>query len=161
MIGKKVLHCVAAIVAVLSLTPAQAEDWKLVGAFGWTGLGKVYQLEEGHAYWVGEFTGTFFNDKGEGSPLHQAGLKCPGFQDLDFNSKKGRAEGYCTANDTAGDQAYLVWKCAGEPGGLCKGSFDYTGGTGKYKGISGSNTFTGFTLSWKDGTATGFATWNR
>jgi len=40
--------------------------------------------------------------------------------------------------------------------------FKYTGGTGKYKGISGDNTFAGVTqINWQDGTASGYATWNR
>jgi Asp-tRNA(Asn)/Glu-tRNA(Gln) amidotransferase A subunit family amidase len=35
-------------------------------------------------------------------------------------------------------------------------------GTGKYQGISGDNTFVGVTqVNWKDGTSSGYATWNR
>lgn len=161
MLTKRVLRSVFAITAALCSSSAHAEDWKIVGSFGWTGIGKAYQLEQGHLYWVGEFTGTFFNDKGAGSPLDRAGVKCPAWNDLDFNTKQGTAEGRCIMNDASGDQAYLTWKCAGETGGMCKGTFDYTGGTGKYKGIGGSYTFSGMTMNWKDGTATGFSLWNR
>jgi hypothetical protein len=35
-------------------------------------------------------------------------------------------------------------------------------GTGKYQGISGDNTFVGVgQVNWKDGTSSGYATWNR
>ena len=35
-------------------------------------------------------------------------------------------------------------------------------GTGKYQAISGDNTFVGVTqVNWKDGTSSGYATWNR
>jgi Asp-tRNA(Asn)/Glu-tRNA(Gln) amidotransferase A subunit family amidase len=35
-------------------------------------------------------------------------------------------------------------------------------GTGKCQGISGDNTFVGVTqVNWKDGTSSGYATWNR
>lgn len=64
-------------------------------------------------------------------------------------------------NDAAGDQVFPTWKCEGPAGGLCKGTFNNTGGTGKYKGTSGSNTFSAMTMNWKDGTATSFALWNR
>jgi hypothetical protein len=135
------------------LGTASAEDWKVTGAFGWLGLGKTYQIEKGHLYFVGEFSGTFFNDKGDGNP---------GFYDIDQNNKKGNAAGYCTISNAGGDQAYVSWKCEGD-GVHCNGPFEYTGGTGKYAGISGSNyTFSATTeVNWQDGTVTGLSTWNR
>ena len=61
---------------------ACAEDWKVTGEFGWFGVGKAYQIEKGHFYWVGEFSGTFFNDKGKGNAFHHAGVKCPALKSL-------------------------------------------------------------------------------
>ena len=85
-------------------------------------------------------------------------MQCPAFNDLDLNNKKGKAGGYCTLSDPAGEQAYVTWKCEGDTV-HCTG-LEYTGGTGKYSGISGSNnTFAATTeVNWQDGTATGFAT---
>jgi hypothetical protein len=62
--------------AVLALgfglsTAAYAEDWKVTGEFGWFGVGKAQQLEKGHVFWVGEFSGT-----GQGSLFRHAG-RCP------------------------------------------------------------------------------------
>src|SRR5215475_12974527 len=91
-----------------------AEDWKVVGEFGWFGVGKAYEIEKGHYYWVGEFSGTFFNDKGEGSPFHRAGVKCPAHNDLDFNNKKNTAAGYCIITDLDGDTAYCSWQLSGD-----------------------------------------------
>jgi hypothetical protein len=147
-----------------SAAVAQAQDWKAVGEFGWFGVGKAYEIEKGHFYWVGEFSGTFFSDKGEGSLFHRAGVKCPAFFDADFNTKKTKSGGYCVVSDLAGDQAYLAWQNAGTagPGGRGPGTFQYTGGTGKYKDISGSNIFVGVPqINWQDGTTSGYATWNR
>jgi hypothetical protein len=143
---------------------AHAQDWKVVGEFGWFAVGKAQEIEKGHFYWVGEFTGSFFNDKGEGSPFHRAGVKCPAWFDADFNNKKSKAGGYCIITDLDGDQAYATWQNAGTPGpgGRGPGTFQYTGGTGKYKGISGNNNFVGVTqVNWQDGTSTGYSTWNR
>ena len=33
---------------------AHAEDWKVTGEFGCYGIGKTYQLDKGHVYWMGE-----------------------------------------------------------------------------------------------------------
>ncbi len=155
---------VAAAASLLAVTPAQAQD-KIVGQFGWLGVGKAYEIDKGHYYWVGEFSGTFFNDKGDGSPLHLAGVKCPAFNDLDFANKRLNAGGYCIVSDLDGDQLYLSWRIpAGTPGpgGKSPGTFEYTGGTGKYQNWRGKNTFVGVTqINWADGTASGYATWNR
>lgn len=156
------LFATAALAMSLGLgMPAHAEDWKVVGQFGWFGVGKAYEIERGHVYWVGEFNGTFFNDKGKGSPFDRAAVKCPAYNDIDTNQKKNTIAGYCIIADTDGDQAYLRFQALGDTKSS-PGTFEYTGGTGKYKGISGSNTFVGVTqVNWTDGTASGYATWNR
>lgn len=158
------LYAVAAI--CLTALPAHAQNWKVTGEFGWFGVGKVHEIEKGHYYWVGEFSGTFFNDKGAGSLFHRAGVKCPAHNDLNFNTNKATSGGYCIITDLEGDQAYLSWRIptgGAAPGSTDgKGTFEYTGGTGKYKDIRGSNNFTGITqVNWADGTASGYAIWNR
>ena len=153
---------IAALLISAALThPVQAEDWKAVGEFGWMGVGKAYEIDKGHFYWVGEFTGTFFNDKGKGSLFHHAGVKCPAYNDLNFHTGKNKDGGYCVITDKDGDKAYLSWLGEGD-NTTGPGTFTYTGGTGKYAGISGTNKFVGVTeINWSDGTATGYATWNR
>jgi hypothetical protein len=153
---------IAALLISAALThPVQAQDWKAVGEFGWMGVGKAYEIDKGHYFWVGEFTGTFFNDKGKGSLFHRAGVKCPAYNDLNFPTGKSKAGGFCVITDKDGDKAYLSWSNEGD-GTTGPGTFTYTGGTGKYSGISGTNKFIGVTeVNWSDGTATGYATWNR
>jgi len=151
---------------LLALSPAaHAQNWKAVGHFGWFGVGKAHQIEEGHFYWVGEFSGTFFSDKGEGGLFHLAGVKCPAYYDLDLNKDRTKAGGYCIITDIDGDQAYVKWENATtstKPGSPGPGMFEYTGGTGKYSGISGKNRFVGITLvNWADGTTSGYSTWGR
>jgi hypothetical protein len=64
-------------------------------------------------------------------------------------------------SDASGDKAYLTWKCEGDTV-HCMDHSRTRGGTGKYSSISGQNTFSATTeVNWQDGTATGFATWNR
>ncbi len=156
---------VAVNLSLSTVAIAQNEDkWKAVGEFGWLGVGKTQEIEKDHFYWVGEFSGTFFNDKGESSLFHKAGIKCPAWFDTDMNNKKTKGGGYCIITDLSGDQAYLAWQNEGTPGpgGRGPGTFQYTGGTGKYKEINGNHSFVGVTqVYWKDGTLSGYATWNR
>ena len=66
--------------------------------------------------------------------------------------------------DADGDEAYLDWDLPnwklGEAG---RGTYSYTGGTGKYEGLSGDGGyFYGHTITiWDDGTAGGYSVWNR
>jgi hypothetical protein len=152
---RRLLYSAAVGTGPICCGGARAEDWKVTGEFGWFAVGKAQEIEKGHSYWVGEYAGTFFNDK-------HAGVKCPSWFDSDTNNKKAKAGGYCIITDVNGDQAYLTWQGSGTPGGPLSGTFQYTGGTGKYQGIGGDNTFVGVTqVNWKDGTSSGYATWNR
>jgi hypothetical protein len=75
-----------------------------------------------------------------------------------------RYKRYNSCFTNAPGQAYLTWQGAGTPGlgGRLAGTFQYTGGTGRYQGIRGDNTFVGVTqVNWNDGTSSGYATWNR
>ena len=42
--------------------------------------------------------------------------------------------------DKDGDKVYAKWTCSGNVAGS-RGSFTFTGGTGKFRGISGKNQF--------------------
>lgn len=153
-----------AVVALASATAAVAQE-KVIGEFGWFGVGKTHELEKGHYFWVGEFSGTFFNEKGEGSPMHKSGLKCPGYNDLDFAKGTTHSGGICIVTDLDGDRLYLIWRIPSgnpAPGSRNAGTVEYTGGTGKYQTWSGKFPFRGTVqINWADGTATGYASWVR
>lgn len=142
--------------------PAMADDWKAVGYFGWFGVGKAMEVEKGHYYWTGEFSGSFQSDAGPGGLFHNAGVRCPAWNDLNFNTGKGSSGGYCIVRDPNGDQATLSWSIPPGPIGGAPGTFTFLSGTGKYQGARGTYPFVGVTqVNWADGMATGYATWNR
>ena len=64
-------------VATLGQTADLPKQGKYTGKFGWYATGKVFELEKDHIYWVGEFSGTIFNDAGSGF-MHMASVVCPG-----------------------------------------------------------------------------------
>jgi hypothetical protein len=120
----------------------RAEDWKATGEYVWHVVGgKGYEMEKDHTYGIGEFAGKFFNNKGQANLFDQAEVRCFGFNDVD--AKRIKQGGYCVVADTDGDHAYLKYEANGNntPGFETNGTFDYTSGTGKYKGITGKNTY--------------------
>jgi hypothetical protein len=153
---------ISALVGVSSAS--YAADWKAIGDFGWLGVGTAVEVEKGHYYWVGEFSGTFFSDKGEGGLFHLAGVKCPAWFDANYSTSSAKAGGYCIVTDLDGDQATVIWQQTSDPnaGKGGSGTFEYIAGTGKYQGISGKNTFFAVTqVNWADGKSSGYATWNK
>ena len=161
--GMTAMAGVATIIGGLALsTPVLADQWKAVGFFGWFGVGKVMEVEKGHYYWTGEFSGTFQSDKGAGALFNMSGVRCPAYNDINLNTGKSTAGGYCVIKDANGDQATLVWTLPSGPVGRLSGSFTFTSGTGKYEGIKGTYPFVAVTeVNWPDGAVTGYAIWNR
>lgn len=158
------LAAYAAVLGIGVSLPAVAQELRAVGDTGWLGTGRSYEMEPGHYFWVGELSGTFFSDEGEGGMFHHADVKCPGWLDIDVTENMTQGGGSCIVAEPEGDRAYLNWHISGQPDreGKVPGTFQYTGGTGKYSEISGINKFVGVTrINWMDGTATGYALWNR
>ena len=73
--------------------------------------------------------------------MHGTAWVCPGMNDL-LKGVSLASQGYCIVTDKDGDKAFVAWKGRKETepnkGG---GDFQWTGGTGKYSGIKGNNTF--------------------
>jgi hypothetical protein len=143
----KGLRAIVGIVALVLGLGASAEaqlakQGSFSQHFGWYSVGKVFELDKDHVLFVGEFSGTVFNDAGEGFE-HLASQVCPGVNDI--NKGTANAHGYCTVTDKEGDRVSSTWKCQG-PFPRCDGEWQFTGGTGKYAGIRGAGTFTGHVL---------------
>ncbi|NIR31151.1 MAG: hypothetical protein GWN84_17935 [Gammaproteobacteria bacterium] len=108
------------------------------GSFGFSASSSAYQLEQGHTYTQDVYKGIFFNDSGTGF-LHESSCVCFGITDTREGS--GSANGYCELTDMDNDKVFLVWKGTVDPEVGFKGDFKWTGGTGKYAGIEGNNSF--------------------
>jgi hypothetical protein len=109
------------------------------GVFGWYfPPAQVVQVEKGHFVWGGTSLGAFRNDDGSGF-LHGAGVVCAAAGEFK-NGAQTHNGGDCVATDGDGDKAVLTWKCTGCPSSR-SGVAEWTGGTGKYKGLSGRSTY--------------------
>jgi hypothetical protein len=98
----------------------------------WQGRGQWVEVEKDHQVFVGEVSGTSFNDAGEGF-LHRATAVCPSMRDVVRGVTN--ANGYCVFTDEDGSKATFVWKCKGR--GRCDGEAEWMGGTGKYARLTG------------------------
>lgn len=116
---------------------------------------KVTELEKDHSFVIDENIGTVFNDAGK-EFLHAAAVVCQIVGDRMKNVSN--VHGYCTVTDVDGDKAFLAYKCRNPQVGVarCEGDFQWTGGTGKYTGLTGSNTFYAGAVP---KTASGYSVW--
>ena len=99
-------------------------------------------MGENAGYWTGEFSGSFESDEGDSGMFHKMSVRCPAWQKFNFIKGTSYAEGVCYGKDLEGNEVYFDWTGSeqklGQPG---KGTFSYTGGTGKYEGLTGNGGF--------------------
>jgi hypothetical protein len=119
------------------------------------GVGQTYKISNNHVFFVGMFHGVFFNDAAGGF-IDKTEWTCPGVNDI-VNRLYTALHGYCVGTDKDGDEAVFVWQGKGTIPGSGEGTSQWTGGTGKFSGIEGQNTFrysgigntTGFSAVWQ------------
>lgn len=104
--------------------------------YSWHAIGTMIPLADGFALSSGSAWGGLINRDGSGF-LHDTPTSCAA-------AVKGVGGafseiGYCASTDSDGDRVYMRWQCSYDSKGWCVGDFDWTDGTGKYKGISGKN----------------------
>ena len=104
-----------------------------------TEVAQTYELEKGHVFFLGRSHGVFFNDVADGF-LDKTEVVCALANDL-VDGVSAALHGYCIVTDKDGDKAFLVHQGKGSAPGIIAGTFQWTGGTGKFTGIQGNNTY--------------------
>lgn len=135
------LALVLALVATLGVTAQTPvpKQGKFRGMWGVRATGTSHEIEKGHVFFVGTFSGVFFNDVANGF-LDKSSVECPGVNDI-VNGLSIANHGYCIVTDKDGDKAFLVWKGKDSSPNVGGGEQRWTGGTGKYAGLSGNSTY--------------------
>jgi len=154
----KAVQSLAALALVLAVgITAEAQQLPKQGTytstFGWHVVPKVYEGDKDRTVVAAEYTGLNLTDGGQPF-LHQAAVVCPALAEV--TKGVGKNQGYCIATDRDGDKAFLVFKCTAQPGARCEGDFQWTGGTGKYVGLRGNNSFNGGPIP---KTMSGYSAW--
>lgn len=167
-IGKLATRFAAVLAALVAGNTASAEELKVDAHFGWLSVGMVYTIQEGHLFFLGEFSGSV-TDMGAGTVVDGAALQCPAWFDINYLTGVLSAGGHCVTTLRSGDAFFGEWQCSGPlgesgPGGYmplgpapCDGGLTVVGGTGALAGMTGGNTFQGFTLFFHpDGKGSGY-----
>ena len=73
--------------------------------------------------------------------LNHVTWHCSGL--ADYTNGLGQSQGFCVGNDPSGDQVVFNWESEKHAPGqkVVRGTFSWTGGTGKYAGIRGAGTY--------------------
>jgi hypothetical protein len=117
-----------------------AEEGTVRATSSWIAEGRYFQVQEELALFVGAFAGVMYVETKQGA-MDAAQLLCPGMIEINLNDGQQSGEGRCliTARDSA--KVYAIWRCAGEHLSGCTGTFTLSGGTGRFKGITGHSAF--------------------
>jgi hypothetical protein len=102
-------------------------------------VSQTYELEKGHVYFLGKSHGVFFNDVADGF-LDKTEVTCAIANDL-VDGVSAALNGHCIITDKDGGKIFTVYEGKGSAPGIIAGTNQLTGGTGKFTGIQGNNTF--------------------
>lgn len=128
--------------ALLSLTmAAQAEERTMNAVAAWVGNGQAFQVGPDTAYFTGQFSGAMFVQEAKSGDLNAGALTCPGSVEIALADGSQQGGGHCIITTGSGDVVYAKWTCTGVHLVGCAGQFTLSGGTGKFKGISGEGPF--------------------
>ena len=131
-IVKYAIVTLAAFVLLGNMASAESMSWHT----GWAMTGtdsKTVQTAEGIFQGAGVLTGATFNDAGSGM-MHNGEGQCF----LSYDTLTNTNKGYCAWGDPDGDRIFTSFTGTIGGPGLDHGTNIITGGTGKYKGITGS-----------------------
>lgn len=143
----KLMAMSAAIAAALLLGAAEAANaGERIEESGHEAFATIVwdelELDEGHsfAWWRGEGVG--FDDDPTSPAYLNTGDCAATYEFMPDDTYK--ASGFCTYTDRDGDKWFVKWW---EGSDMEEGRYEYTGGTGKYAGVTGGGTYTGEELT--------------
>jgi hypothetical protein len=135
-----VLACLTAL--SLPMSGAAAEDEPPIKAFSaWNARGQIFETGENRMTFVGSFAGIVYVDNAQG-PIDAGYMICPTVLDVNTVDGKEQAKGRCTVTAKDGARLYADFDCHGVRMVGCDGDFTFTGGTERFKGVTGGGPVT-------------------
>jgi hypothetical protein len=140
---KTVVTLPACLMALSLLTPgAGAQDEPPLKAFSaWNARGQIFETGENRMTFVGSFAGIVYVENGQG-PIDAGYMICPTVVDVNTVDGKEQAKGRCTVTAKDGARLYAEFDCHGVRMVGCDGDFTFTGGTERFKGVTGGGPVT-------------------
>jgi hypothetical protein len=122
--------------------PVSAAEEQTVKAFAaWQGRGQMFETGPNRSTFVGSFTGMIYVETEKG-PLDAGYMTCPAILDVNITDGTQEGKGRCTIVANDGARAYADLNCKGVHLVGCDGQFTFTGGTDRFKGITGGGPVT-------------------
>ena len=138
-------YCGALAMALLAAGlsgPAAAGEEATVQVFApWRGQGSTIKTGEQQATFVGALSGVMYVQTEKG-PIQTGTMVCPGSITIGLEDATQRGTGRCTITAKDGAEIYADIACTGIYLVGCTGDLKLTGGTGRFKGISGGGPMT-------------------
>ncbi len=139
MMGRLIPGVLASVMALAGTTLA-GEEKTATAIASWEGNGQVFQVGPEQAFFIGSLAGTIFVEDGDGT-LNAGDVVCPGTFDISLDTLGQTGSGHCIITALDGGQVFGRWRCEGSHLDGCAGSFEITGGTGPFEGITGGSAF--------------------
>jgi hypothetical protein len=102
-------------------------------------VAQTYELEKDHVFFLGRSHGVFLNDVADGF-LDKTEVTCALVNEI-VDGVSTAINGHCIITDKDGDKVFTAYEGKGSAPGIIAGTNQLTGGTGKFTGIQGNNTF--------------------
>jgi hypothetical protein len=136
-----ILGCRILLVALAaglgSIVPAAAAEEGTVTAFSaWQAQGRTFQTGAKQATFVGALGGPLYVETERG-PIPSGTMLCPATLKIGLEDGAQRGEGRCSITAEDGAKAFADVTCTGFYLIGCNGDLKFTGGTGRFAGISG------------------------
>jgi hypothetical protein len=107
----------------------------------WNARGQIFETGENRMTFVGSFAGIVYVDNAQG-PIDAGYMICPTVLDVNTVDGKEQAKGRCTVTAKDGARLYADFDCHGVRMVGCDGDFTFTGGTERFKGVTGGGPVT-------------------
>ena len=136
------ITCALALVAAVIPVRAgeQAGETSIKAVAAWQGQGRFYKATETLTLFAGYFEGAMEAEDKRGE-LHAASMICPAMLEVNLDNGTQQGWGRCVIVTGNGDRVYAGWSCTGTHLEGCKGPFTVSGGTGRFRSVSGESTF--------------------
>jgi hypothetical protein len=122
-------------------TTAPEAEPSLKAFSAWNAQGQIFQSGENRVTFVGSFSGIVYVEQEQG-PVAAGFMACPTVIDVNTRDGKERGDGRCTFTAKDGAQLFADFSCRGVRMVGCHGDFTFTGGTERFKGITGGGPVT-------------------
>lgn len=136
---KRITTALAALALGLTASTAFADEEGTVKILApWQSTGQAFPIAEDTIAFYGVSDGIMYIENAAKATLNAAQFVCPGIRTIDLKKQKTTSEGHCVINPAhSEDVIFAEFSCKGSLD-ACEGKFTLTGGTGEFKGISGS-----------------------